>query len=501
MAASWQIAPLGDALKPSKRSAHVMCNRYPGSVASPRALLVHGGEAEDGSSCGDVWLLDLDQLAAGICGSTMCSPWRHIATEGSRGPRSNHAALVHDDKLYVFGGIRARREALAQLEVLDLEALRWELLADAEAAPPPRWNPTLVLVESASCLVCFGGYDGTRKHNDVVCYDLGAQQFVYPEVESASAPPAMTDHAAAVVCDSMVVVGGTHTVMAHEGCVSSGDSPSVHAADSTAHVWTLRLSPLPARAVWTRLACSGAAPASCTSHTATAVGSLLLVSGGQYGWQMAPLTCHVFHLHSASWTLLGEPAPHLRICRHAAVYADGCLMLFGGHDGEALSDDLRRIPLDGLLRDAAAAAATPSGARAVLPAATMPSDGLTALPAAPPSPAPKAAPSAASVGLTAHDMFQVSQKPLRAADLPAALIDGKSDRQLVRVLHTEAVARQLDMYIDPLSGYPAFTKLYLGRRECCGNKCRHCPHGHKNVVRRDTAAPAARSGGTVDLEW
>ena len=89
-----------------------------------------------------------------------------------------------------------------------------------------------------------------------------------------------------------------------------------------------------------------------------------------------------------------------------------------------------------------------------------------------------------SAGLTAHDMVQVSQKPLRADDLPRALVEGRSARQLVGVLHKEAVARQLDMYIDPLSGYPAFTKLYLQRRECCGNKCRHCPHGHKNVVRR-----------------
>ena len=59
MSAHWDLAPLpADARRPPKRSAHVLCNRYPGSVASPRALLVHGGETEGGRVCADTWLLD-----------------------------------------------------------------------------------------------------------------------------------------------------------------------------------------------------------------------------------------------------------------------------------------------------------------------------------------------------------------------------------------------------------------------------------------------------------
>lgn len=505
-AASWAIAPLGGALTPPKRSAHVMCNRYPGSVASPRALLVHGGEAEDGNSCGDLWLLDLDALAAGD------PPWRPVATEGSLGPRSNHAALVHNGKLYVFGGVRERLEALSRLEALDLETLRWELLADdsGSCAPPPRWNPTLVLVESASCLVCFGGYDGVRKHNDISCFDLGSQQWVIPETGTAETPPPMTDHAAAVVGESMVVVGGTHTLMAQSGSASEASKP-----DATAHVWTLQLSQLPASAAWSRLACSGEAPPSCTSHTATALGSLLLVAGGQHCWQMAPLQCHVFKLSTASWSLLGQPAPQLRICRHAAAFADGFLMLFGGHDGEALSDDLRRIPLAGLLHDGNAADATAAADAAEDAAAATAADAAAAAAASTASARgerdgelpPPAAPPAPAAGLTANEMFQVAQKPLRAEDLPRELTDQKGARQLIGLLHREAVSRGLDMYIDPLSGYPAFTKLYLQRRECCGNKCRHCPHGHKNVVkdggtgRTASRGPALGQGDAVALEW
>ena len=36
--------------------------------------------------------------------------------------------------------------------------------------------------------------------------------------------------------------------------------------------------------------------------------------------------------------------------------------------------------------------------------------------------------------------------------------------------------------------------LYLRRRPCCGNGCRHCPHGHVNVPKR--ACGAAATAGT-----
>lgn len=259
----WAVVPVdADAARPSKRSAHVVCNRYPGSVASPHVLLVHGGETEGGATCADTWLCDLDDLAAGR------APWRIVESSGT--PRSNHAAVVADNRLYVFGGVRARREALAHLEILDLETLQWEAPPDADDfAPPPRWNPTLEVAEGASraMLVAFGGYDGRRQFDDVACFLLDSHEWTSPRVSEGVRPPPMTDHAAAVVDRTMVVVGGTHTVVARS---------RVCEPDAAAHVWTLDLAGLPGHEVWARLACDGEAPPACTSHTATAVGSLAL---------------------------------------------------------------------------------------------------------------------------------------------------------------------------------------------------------------------------------
>lgn len=39
-----------------------------------------------------------------------------------------------------------------------------------------------------------------------------------------------------------------------------------------------------------------------------------------------------------------------------------------------------------------------------------------------------------------------------------------------------------DYYFDPDTGLLVLTSTYLRRRrECCGNKCRHCPYGWQNV--------------------
>ena len=453
--ASWTLVDLGNgAQRPSKRSAHVMCNRYPGSVASPRALLVHGGELEGGATSSDTWLCDLDDLASGR------SPWRILESTGT--PRSNHAAVVVESRLYVFGGVRARREALAHIEILDLDTLQWEV-PDARAAPPPRWNPTIVATEGVtrSSLVVFGGYDGSKQFDDVACFLIDSQEWVSPHISEGPRPPPMTDHAAAVVDGTMVVVGGTHTVVSRTG---------VYEPDKSAHVWTLDLGCLPSHEIWARLVCAGEAPPACTSHTASAVGSLVLVAGGQHSWQMAPLQCHVFDLAARAWSRFGGAEPALQICRHAAVFADGFLVLFGGHDGEALSNDLRRIPLSPMLRSSEAAPGTAA-------ASVEPAEG----------------PKVSSV-----EMFKVAQKPLTLDDLPVELVEGKSARQLIGVLHRAALARELDMYVDPLSGYPAFTAHYLRRRDCCGNRCRHCPWGHKNVVKTDRGAGAGAVAANID---
>jgi hypothetical protein len=93
-----------------------------------------------------------------------------------------------------------------------------------------------------------------------------------------------------------------------------------------------------------------------------------------------------------------------------------------------------------------------------------------------------------------------AEVPVRESDLPADVVATARASNLpgamFKALHRYAVAQQRDTYIDPASGYSVFTQGYLKRKPCCGNGCRHCPHGHINVV--------ATKEGVCDskqLEW
>ena len=53
-------------------------------------------------------------------------------------------------------------------------------------------------------------------------------------------------------------------------------------------------------------------------------------------------------------------------------------------------------------------------------------------------------------------------------------------------------------YVDPDTGYSVFTAACLKRRPCCGNGCRHCPWGHKNVkVQGEKRVESEK----IDMEW
>ena len=49
-------------------------------------------------------------------------------------------------------------------------------------------------------------------------------------------------------------------------------------------------------------------------------------------------------------------------------------------------------------------------------------------------------------------------------------------RDAILAAHNEALAADEDGYFDPATGLWVFTAEYLASRECCDNKCRHCPY-------------------------
>ena len=51
------------------------------------------------------------------------------------------------------------------------------------------------------------------------------------------------------------------------------------------------------------------------------------------------------------------------------------------------------------------------------------------------------------------------------------------------LIHKKASNNQESFYKDPATGYTVTTEYgHLKRGKCCGNKCRHCPFDHVNVI-------------------
>ena len=289
-------------------------------------------------------------------------------------------------------------------------------------------------------------------------------------------PAARTDHTAVLWCASpdeefMVVFGGA---------VAGGAANDLWALDCS------RGDPASwAWAEWT--ASTSPPPPPRTSHAAALVNARagrdarLLVLGGHDArrgagaagvladaWLLGPLG----RADARVWARLdvGGEMP-LRRCRHAAaaaVGAEDAVLVFGGFDGARVVDRHHSLfCLAGL--DGDAAAADPAAAAAD-DAASREQERW-----------------AADVPLTAGDLADAERAAAERSALPLAL---------AKALHRKAVTLGRDTYIDPPTGYSVFTSLYLRRRPCCGNGCRHCPHGHVNVPKRACGAAA-----TAGADW
>ena len=75
-------------------------------------------------------------------------------------------------------------------------------------------------------------------------------------------------------------------------------------------------------------------------------------------------------------------------------------------------------------------------------------------------------------------------QPLARPEIPPAAVEA----------HAAAVARGLQTYDDPTTGYTVFTELaHRARGGCCGRMCRHCCYGWRNVRAFATEKPTRAS--------
>ena len=324
----------------------------------------------------------------------------------------------------------------------------------------------------------FGGWDRARRLNDLWSLDLEHWEWTQStnhEIakncgNQESWPNRRTDHSAVLwqrseTVETMIVYGGS--VEGDSGAGASQEVWFLDCSHKNIELWK-----------WKNIKVDGPNPPGRTSHSAAIVGigktaSMIILGGtdalrgsGRGGivndaWILANLG----DSQARSWLKLPWNGPGVERCRHTMSVIGSDAYVWGGWDGAHTVDDsfaLWHGSLDGYLTKSKNSS----------------SDSITA----------------SSSIQRSNDQSTILQErweaetPFRQDDLPPKVLEkalsSKRHNALMRTMHRHAVLRGRDTYIDPSSGYSVFTRLYLQRRPCCGNGCRHCPHGHKNVPKK-----------------
>jgi hypothetical protein len=393
----------------------------------------------------DVW------YAAMSCGKIL--EFREQSCEAIVGtsvptPRAHYASAIWGDILMVFGGVSPLTGMnLARLELLHLRTHCWTHGSTTGTLPPPRRGTTIVVDNTGSHMLVFGGFDGSKHFGDIHMLNLLTWHW---ELISLPEPrPRARAHHAACAWEGrgMVIHGGT----SDQGDLSD--------------VWLLHLEGPPSSWRWEELGGSSSALGARSKHSAFVLGDGLLIAGG-YKNGGSCLEAHMFHLGLKTAVVLPD-LPDAMVRRQGIVALSSGVIAMTQQEG---SDtwDLHQLPhyvlwsLSGQNFNA--------GRQKIVQAKH--SEG-------------KAIAWDANQPLSMQDVQEKAgagdEKALKALANIEKLADEKRPQARWAMLHRMANSLGREQYIDPVTGYIVFTATFLRKRPCCGNGCRHCPYGHVNV--------------------
>jgi len=238
-----------------------------------------------------------------------------VAGEGPS-PRDAHAAVVHSEFMYVFGGYDSKRY-LNDFHRFHFDDVAWSVVPFAAgSAPSPRGGHTAV-VHGASMFV-FGGCDGWNYFNDLYSFSFAGREWAPVRVTGtapgARSAPATVVHAEQAV---MYVFGG------YDGARSLNDLFRFDFGTSE----------------WGQVRVNGSPPSPRGGHTAVVHGDTMYAFGGKSGRSPFNDLCG-FSFERGTWQQLEvgatEPAPR---CAHVCVVHGRSLFVFGGYDGRRYFDD------------------------------------------------------------------------------------------------------------------------------------------------------------------
>ncbi|KAG6832586.1 hypothetical protein H0H87_001243 [Tephrocybe sp. NHM501043] len=302
----WSRAPVYGAVPQRTMRAHTM------TLVDNIAWLVGGIDDKDSNK-------DMKDMH---CFDTETMQWTIRESTGSIPPPFRaHTTTLIDRKLIVIGGGFGMRY-FNDVYVFDTTTRHWTTPTIVGPCPTPRRAHTAVLHDHK--IWVFGGGTGLHALNDVWTLDVSSfSKMKWEQVQTTGRTPKNRGyHTANLIRNLMVVVGG-----------SDGKDffTDVWCLDLETHHWSqIQLSTNKYKRI---------------AHSATQVGSFLLITGGfngeEYCSEVLP-----FNLVSLTYEpRIAHGNPPSGRGYHASILADSRLFLFGGYDGGSAFDDVYILDL------------------------------------------------------------------------------------------------------------------------------------------------------------
>ena len=170
-------------------------------------------------------------------------------------PRHSHAAVVHQDSMYVFGGYDGSYRN--DFHEFNFVSKSWSAVRAVGRVPRARYRT--VCVVHRNHMVLFGGHDGARHLNDVHLFDFTRR--IWSPLETKGPPPIPRDSHVAVANGSAIYIYGGSTGSAMND------------------FYELRLD----TETWSTVSMIGPPPCPRFCHAAVQIGDSMLIFGGYDG--------------------------------------------------------------------------------------------------------------------------------------------------------------------------------------------------------------------------
>ncbi|GAM29165.1 hypothetical protein SAMD00019534_123410, partial [Acytostelium subglobosum LB1] len=258
--------------------------------------------------------------------SSEYSLWRmftiRLQTNNKPPPRVCHTAVVHNNRMYIYGGHLPDshtfiREVKSDLHEYNFETRRWKMKTTNGVPLPAKTEHSSVVYQDS--MYIFGGYSGPQTYLDVSIYKLDLETFEGKSIQGKGAiPTGRSAHCACVWNHYMYIFGGW------DGTESNNSF--------------FRFNFLTEE--WSRVPAKGTPPPCIRSHSCVLFDNSLYIIGG-YGPDGHTEFPYSYDLLNDQWMPLmdNRDGPCSRSRLRTVVY-DNNLWCVGGWDRSAYYNDL-----------------------------------------------------------------------------------------------------------------------------------------------------------------